>query len=349
MERLAPEQHDSLDGVPEPSESVRLIGHEAAVRALAGAYRAGKLPHAVMLTGSQGIGKATLAFQLAHHLLKHRRESDAPEHFDPRDPQSPLHRQIAAESHPAVLHLTRPQNDKRDGFKMVLSVDEIRRVSRFLSMTSHDGSYRIVIVDPADDMNRNAANALLKNLEEPPARTIFLLVVHQPGALLPTIRSRCQVVRVEPLGKPELFEVLGNLGFAGAATDTARDDLALRAGGSPRRAILLTEYGGMDIASATEKLAASPQVDAIEAHSLADAVAGKDRAIQFSLFNKGALDLLARAAGEAAAQGAASRANRISEAWEKSRVAILDAETYNLDRKQHALSMILRLNDTLRM
>jgi DNA polymerase-3 subunit delta' len=105
----------------------------------------------------------------------------------------------------------------------------------------------------------------------------------------------------------------------------------------------------MDIASATEKLAASPQVDAIEAHSLADAVAGKDRAIQFSLFNKGALDLLARAAGEAAAQGAASRANRISEAWEKSLVAILDAETYNLDRKQHALSMILRLNDTLRM
>jgi len=121
---------------------------------------------------------------------------------------SSLFRQIATGAHPSVLHLTRPLNDKTKSFKTVVTVDEIRKVNRFLSMTSHDGSYRIVIVDPADDMNINAANALLKNLEEPPARTLFILIVHAPGSLLPTIRSRCQMVRLAPLAEDELMAVL---------------------------------------------------------------------------------------------------------------------------------------------
>ncbi len=107
-----------------------------------------------------------------------------------------------------MLHLTRPANEKTKGFKTVVTVDEIRRVNRFLSMTSHDGGYRVVIVDPADDMNVNAANALLKNLEEPPSRTVFILISHSPGGLLPTIRSRCQMVRLSPLGNDDLIAAL---------------------------------------------------------------------------------------------------------------------------------------------
>ncbi|TIX19989.1 DNA polymerase III subunit delta', partial [Mesorhizobium sp.] len=205
FERIAPEQHDTLDGVPEPSETPFLIGHSQAAGMLTAAYRAGKLPHALIFSGPVGIGKATLAFHLAHHLLKHPDFAQAPESLATPDPASSLFRQIATGAHPGVLHLTRPLNDKTKSFKTVVTVDEIRKVNRFLSLTSHDGSYRVVIVDPADDMNTNAANALLKNLEEPPARTLFILIVHAPGSLLPTIRSRCQVVRLTPLDAEDLM------------------------------------------------------------------------------------------------------------------------------------------------
>ena len=196
FERIAPEQHDTLDGIPEPAENPHLFGHGEAASMLAAAYRAGKLPHALLFAGPLGVGKATLAFHLAYHLLKFPRHESAPAELAKPDPDSALFRQIAIGAHPSVLHLTRPANEKTKGFKTVVTVDEIRRVNRFLSMTSHDGGYRVVIVDPADDMNVNAANALLKNLEEPPSRTVFILISHSPGGLLPTIRSRCQMVRL---------------------------------------------------------------------------------------------------------------------------------------------------------
>ena len=130
------------------------------------------------------------------------------------DPASSLYRQVASGAHPSLLHLTRPFDEKNKKFKTALTVDEIRRVGRFLSLTAHDGGYRIVIVDPADDMNTNAANALLKNLEEPPSRTLFVLVAHSLGRLLPTIRSRCQIVRLQPLGDADLLAALAAIGKA---------------------------------------------------------------------------------------------------------------------------------------
>ncbi|TIP07128.1 MAG: DNA polymerase III subunit delta', partial [Mesorhizobium sp.] len=117
FERIAPEQHDTLDGVPEPSETSRLIGHAQTAGMLATAYRAGKLPHALILAGPHGIGKATLAFHLAHHLLRHPDFAAAPEALAVPDPASSLFRQIATGAHPSVLHLTRPANDKTKSFK----------------------------------------------------------------------------------------------------------------------------------------------------------------------------------------------------------------------------------------
>jgi DNA polymerase-3 subunit delta' len=347
-ERIAPEEHDSLDGVPEPSETRQLFGHEAQVAQLCSAYRAGKLPHALVLAGPRGIGKATLAFQLAYHMLAHRNVATAPDTFQPVDPVASLFRQVASGAHPSVLHLTRPLDDKNKAFKTVLTVDEIRRVGRFLSMTAPDGGYRVVIVDPADDMNVNAANALLKNLEEPPARTIFLLTAHSPGRLLPTIRSRCQTIRLQPLDDGALLKALMAIGKA--PTDTNEQaELLKRSRGSVRSAIMLTEYGGIEIADALDKLVVASNPTATEAHRLADVISGKGQTIPLGLFNERALDLLATAASEAASRGEGARADRISEAWQNSRIAILETETYNLDRKQHVLSMIARLNDTLRM
>ncbi|ESY24431.1 DNA polymerase III subunit delta' [Mesorhizobium sp. M0659] len=349
FERIAPEQHDTLDGVPEPSETLRLVGHEQAAAMLAAAYRSGKLPHALIFAGPVGIGKATLAFHLAHHLLKHPAFDQAPDVFAVPDPASPLFRQIATGAHPGVLHLTRPLNDKTKSFKTVVTVDEIRKVNRFLSLTSHDGSYRVVIVDPADDMNTNAANALLKNLEEPPSRTLFILIVHAPGSLLPTIRSRCQMVRLTPLDAGSLMSVLETVEPPPPSDPAARAALAERAGGSARNAILLTQYGGLEIAGTLDALVTSGKSDIAGAYRLADAVAGRDQAIQFDIFNRRALDLLSTGASEAALAGDLARAKTLSDTWHEALNAISETDTYNLDKKQHALTMIDRLNSAMRM
>lgn len=347
--RIAPEQHDTLEGVPEPRENPRLVGHQQVADTLASAYRSGKLPHALILAGPVGIGKATLAFHLAHHLLKYPAFDKAPDTLAVPDPASSLFRRIAIGAHPSVLHLTRPLNDKTKNFKTVVTVDEIRKVGQFLSLTSHDGSYRVVIVDPADDMNANAANALLKNLEEPPSRTLFVLVVHAPGSLLPTIRSRCQTVRLTPLAAGDLISVLE--GFEPPPPDdpAARAALAERAGGSARAAILLTQYGGLEIAETLDALVSAKRVDIAGAHRLADAVAGRDQAIPFDIFNRRAIDLLSDAASLAARAGDLGRAKTLSDTWQDARNAISETETYNLDKKQHALTMIDRLNSAMRM
>ncbi|MET3790312.1 DNA polymerase III subunit delta' [Aquamicrobium terrae] len=344
FERLAPEQHDTLDGVPEPAETPFLVGHAEAAGMLASAYRAGKLPHALMFVGPVGIGKATFAFHLAHHLLKYPRHEEAPEQLAVPDPASPLFRQVAQGAHPSVLHLTRPLNERTKAFKSVVTVDEIRKVGGFLSLTSHDGGYRVVIVDPADDMNANAANALLKNLEEPPARTLFILIVHAPGSLLPTIRSRCQVVRLSPLEPQSLGQVLQAVG-----QPAGDGGLLERAGGSVRTAILLWQYGGLEIAEALENLVRSPRYEIAAAHRLADVVAGRDGAVPFDIFNRHALDLLSETARQAALAGDLARAKMLTDAWQEARDAIIEMETYNLDKKQHALSMIDRLNSAFRM
>lgn len=349
FERLAPEQYDSLDGVPEPAENPRLIGHAEAADLLVKAYRAGKLPHALILAGPVGIGKATLAFHLAHHLLKYPDHRTAPEMLGVPDPGSSLFRQVASGAHPSVLHLTRPFDDRAKRFKTVLAVDEIRKIGQFLSLTSHDGGYRIVIVDAADDMNTNAANALLKSLEEPPKRTLFILVVHAPGRMLPTIRSRCQTIRLTPLTDDELLAVLDAAEPASPADPAARAALAERAGGSVRAAILLTQYGGLEITEALDRLAASRKKDVSDRHRLADAVAGRDKAIPFGIFNRRALDLLSDNASEAASAGNLARAKELSDTWQEALKAISETETYNLDKKQHALTMIERLNSALRM
>lgn len=347
LERMAPEQHDTLDGVPEPAENPALVGHAAAADMLVSAYKAGKLPHAIILSGPQGIGKATFAFHLAHYLLRHPDAGTAPDTLDTIDPASPLFRQVAQGAHPSVLHLTRPANDKSKGFKSVVTVDEIRKVSRFLSMTSHDGGYRVIIVDPADDMNTNAANALLKNLEEPPSRTLFVLVVHAPGSLLPTIRSRCQTLRLQPLDEADLLAALRGAGQAVPDDAVTQAALVQRASGSVRNAILLTQYGGIEIAETLDALLASARIDMAEAHKLANAVNGRDGAIPFSIFNQHALELLGDAARSAAEAGEGARANRLADLWQEARDRIGETETYNLDKKQHALSMIARLHAAL--
>jgi len=341
--RLAPEQFDTIPEIAEPAENPLLLGHEEAAAHVAAAYRSGRLHHALLLCGPAGIGKATFAFHLAEHLLAYPVPQDAPPALSPRDPASALFRQIAQGAHPSVLHLTRPLNEKTKAFKSAVTVDEIRRIGRFLSMTSHDGSWRVVIVDPADDMNTNAANALLKNLEEPPPRTLFVLIAHSPGGLLPTIRSRCHLVRLKPLAPDTLLAVLDGLGAGLPERGDARAALAARAGGSVREALLLTRYGGLDIAEALARVVALKDFSVPEAWRVAEAVSGRDAAVQFSLFNQTALDTIAGWARRAAADGNVAGAAVLSDLWREAERLTAETEIYNLDKRQHVMGLLRRM------
>ncbi len=340
FERIAPEQYDSIPEVPEPVEHAELFGHVGEADELARAYRTGKFHHALILSGPRGIGKATFAFRLAHHLLANPQPAEAPSTLARPDTASTLFRLMAQGAHPSLLHLTRPAADRGAGFKSAVTVDEIRRVGRFLSMTSHDGGYRVVIVDAADDMNRNAANALLKSLEEPPPRTLFLLVVHSIGRMLPTIRSRCQLLKLKPLAGDDL---LAALRAVSPGSEEVPDDLAAKASGSVREALLMTQFGGLDIANAVDAVVSGGRFDVAAAYRIADAVGGRDSTVQFRLFNEyvaGIAEARAQAAGQA---GEAELAARLADQWSGVRQRIVDTDTYNLDKRQHVVGLLSQL------
>lgn len=336
--RLAPEQFDTLADIPEPGEHPRLFGHEEETTGLVRAYRAGRLHHGLLLAGPRGIGKATLAFRLVHHLLAHPDADTAPSLLGEPDPGSPLFRMIASGAHPSVLHLSRPLNEKTRTFRGVITIEEIRRISRFLSMTSHDDSYRIVIIDPAEDMNVNAANALLKNLEEPPRRTVFMLVTHAPGRLLPTIRSRTRLVRLQPLGEADMAAALECVDVEPSAP------LLAAAAGSVREAILLSRHGGLEISQAIEQVLSAGGFDFARASKLADSVAQRDRVVEFDLFNRFLLESLAGLGRSHALRGANAAAARVAALWSDAQRSIGETLAYNLDRRQHVLGLLHRLH-----
>ncbi|MCB1384232.1 MAG: DNA polymerase III subunit delta' [Notoacmeibacter sp.] len=347
MEKLSPEQADSLPGIPDPAENPNLFGHGEQADQLAEAFRSGRMHHALLFTGPSGIGKATLAFHLAWHLLKERDPATAAAHLAAPEPGSAVWRQMAAGSHPGVLHLARPYDDKAKKFRQVITVDEIRRVGRFLSRTAHDGGYRIVIIDSADDMNTNAANALLKSLEEPPRATLFILISHSPGRLLPTIRSRCQVHRFSPLGSDVLEQVLASIGADMPMDDAGRQRLLELSEGSARNALLMTQYGGLDIAQACDSVLDARGFDVGAAGKIANAVAARGADIPFDLFNRHLTDRLARDAASAASGGDPGRARRLETLWRETGETILQAVTYNLDKRQHVMGLLNRLNAEL--
>ncbi len=343
-ERLSPEQHDTLPEVAQPAENEALFGHGQAAGSLAAAYRNGRMHHALLIHGPLGIGKATLAFALARHLLAHAKPEEAPAQLEKIDRASSLFRQIASGAHPGVLHLTRPLDRDGKKFKTAITVDEIRRVNKFLSMTSHDGGYRIIIVDPADDMNTSAANALLKNLEEPPERTLFILVSHAPGKLLPTIRSRCQASRLQPLCDGDTLSVLAALGEAVPETEAGRQRILERAEGSPRTALLMTRYGGLELAETLDDLLAGDRLDIDKAYKLAEAVSTREADIQLSILNETMLDRIAAGARDAGLRGETGLSAKLSSLWHETRQTIRQAGIYNLDKKQHVVGLISKLH-----
>ncbi|WP_455873135.1 DNA polymerase III subunit delta' [Rhizobium yanglingense] len=333
---MSDERPGLLDGAIWPAENTKLFGHDEAQAFLSQSYRSGKGHHAVLIEGPEGIGKATLAFRFANYVLSNPDPATAPATIGDPDAASAVSRQIASGASHNLLYLSRPVDEKTGKVKSAITVDEVRRAGRFFSQTSGTGNWRIVIIDPADDMNRNGANAILKILEEPPKRALFLVLSHAPGKLLPTIRSRCLPLKLSPLDNGALGAALANLGVTGS--DASMISIAK---GSVGEALKLLNYGGGEIIGAYNEVLSAQGPTARKAmHRLADALSGKDSDTIFEFFVSHVSDDLMHRARHAAQAGELSAAERLARLQSdiNERLAVSDA--YNLDRKQTILSIL---------
>ncbi len=356
---------DRLEGAPHPRETSRLIGQGAAEADFLSAFAQDRRHHAWLITGPKGVGKATLAWKLARFLLT--RESNDGLFGAPPPPETldvagdhPVLRRVLAGSEPRLLPIARAWDHDRKRLKTVITVEEIRKLSSFFGLSAPDGGERVVIVDSADEMNVNAANALLKTLEEPPPATTLLLISHQPGRLLPTIRSRCRVLKCSPLAPDYLIEAMQATGVEalnGAA-------LAELAGGSVGAAVELSEAGGTDLyGQIVALLATCPRLDRPAAIKLAESASGRGSEARYALILRlfdTALARLARSgAGHAphaeAARDEAQIFARLSpgpgaaQAWatlhQDLTARAAHARAVNLDPSSVILDMILKVNE----
>lgn len=257
-QELAPETAPpgETEGLLPPRLADFCLGHEAVETRLMEQFTSGRMPHGIILSGPRGIGKATFAYRLARFLLKQQAHdpnqnalfddapSTPPSGFDV-DPHDPVFQKVASGGHPDLLTVERAYDAAKDEYKSSVAVDEVRKVTPFLRKTaSYDGGWRVVVIDDADTMNRNAQNALLKILEEPPANTVLILVCHRLGALIPTIRSRTQTFHLQALSKEHVQTLLQKHGY-----DLSPDQLETvyhMAGGSIGVTLEIIEQGGLD-------------------------------------------------------------------------------------------------------
>jgi DNA polymerase-3 subunit delta' len=353
---------------PAPRANPDLLGHEAAEITLCRLFSSGRMPHALLLSGPRGIGKATLAYRFARFVLAHGAgEGAAPLSLD-GDPSglaiaagSGPFRRVASGGHADLLTVERAYDPRRRRLRSEIVVDDTREIAAFLRLTAAEGGWRIVVVDGADEMNRNAANALLKILEEPPRQALLLLVAHSPGRLLPTIRSRCRRLALAPLPADIVRGLL--VRYRPELADEQAAVLTNLAAGSIGRALDLAAAGGVDLYDTLLKLLPDERgADPAALHAFADRLARGEADAAYRAVEELVPQILAGIAVATARDAQtddratavlprlASRASaaRWAELRDEIEQGFARADALNLDRKQTILSTFFAIERVAR-
>ncbi len=268
---------DRVEGAPHPRETCVLHGQSLAEAQFLAAFNAGRLHHAWLISGARGIGKATLAWRIARFLLAQPVGGDGLFGAPPPlktldiDPAHPVIARTLALSEARLKLIRRDWNDEDKKYDTTITVRRIRALKSFFQLSAPDGGRRVVIIDSMDEMGPNAANALLKVLEEPPTDCVLLLVCHRPSRLLPTIRSRCRELRCATLMPQDLAAAITAAG-GGAGNPVALAELS---GGSVGEAIRLANLDGLATYAAIVALFAGRPLNRPRALALAERVAGR--------------------------------------------------------------------------
>lgn len=300
-----------------------LYGHAAAEAAFQDAQASGRLHHAWLIEGPSGIGKARLAWRIAAYLLGARGPEGAP--MDAPD-TDPVMRRLLAGSHPDFNTLKRELND-RGKLTQDITVDQARSLTQFYSLKPAMGGWRIGLIDAIDEANRNAANALLKTLEEPPPQSLLLLVNHGSQPILPTIRSRCRVIRLQPLSEEDCGKALADAGVAPEALKLAQ--------GRPGLGVRMSTPGALAAAAAALALikALPRPPDKVVSAALSAASAGPEAQ---AAFQAALLDWIA---------GRAVHEPKAARVWLGLARLSGEAATLNMDAAQLASKLIAGLQE----
>jgi len=340
---------DAFPGAPHPRHVASLIGHERAEAEMLSAYREGRLAHAWLIAGKEGTGKATLAWAFARFVLANpdpaakavREARDL--HVDPNHSAARLLAQLA---HPDFALIRREWEPAAKRLATEISVEAVRQGLQVFQLSAAFGGWRVAIVDCAEDLNRSSANALLKLVEEPPERSLILIVSHRPGQLLPTIRSRCRRLRLDPLSEDEIVRAVAGLGPPWSkAGDQAIAAAARRAGGSVREALarLAPESEGAG-ALIDEVMAGLPRPDPRAVARLADAVGGRAGEEAYRAFHRDLYDWLVTYARDV--EPGSLRVEEIGGLWDRIRAAERETDELNLDRRLHILALFAEIAAT---
>jgi DNA polymerase-3 subunit delta' len=343
------EEPDRVEGARHPRETTILLGHADAERSMLEAYRSGRMPHAWLIGGEQGIGKATFAYRMARFVLAYPDPtSDSVQSATDLsvDPDHPAARRVAALSHRDLVVLRRHYDPEKKRVPAEIGVDRVRDAIHLFSGTAAEGGWRVAILDSAEDLNRSSANALLKIVEEPPPRSLFLIVSHRPGAVMPTIRSRVRRLMLAPI--PE-GDVVRAAMAAGAEADeaTVRRAAAL-SNGSVRAALKLMDEHAMAVVEHVRgMLQGLPQIDREALHRVAETLALRANEADFDTTLEVIQDWLMQETRARAGEGAA-RLAPLAEVWDKIARSVREASSYNLDRRALVLGLFTDLAEAVR-
>ena len=345
------DEPDRLPNAPHPRETLALVGHAAQEKAFIEALASGRTHHAWLLGGPEGIGKASFAYRASRFVLAAGDPAERARHVETlaMPVTDPATRRIMAQSHPDLHVLRRIQKPDGKGYTSNIPVDAVRRVLDRFGSSAAEGGWRVAIVDSGEDMDRSAGNALLKLLEEPPPRALFLIVAHAPGRMLPTIRSRCRLLTFGALDQAEVAQA-GQLALerlGGPFDASALPRAASLGDGSVRRALTYVDPETLALVEAVRaRLDALPGIDINALLALAEDVAGKAGEGDFWVM----IDAVQSWLGDhlhAHANAGPARLAPLAEVWEKLNRAAREVETYNLDRRPLVMTMFHDLSDAV--